>query len=154
VLHCDIENSLYRLGVETIDLYYLHRDDGKTPVGEIIERMNGFIQRGWLRYLGASNWPVERIAAANAYAAEKGLQGFVISQIQGSLAVSSHQPTTDPTIRYLAAPTADWHRQAGMPVVAFSATANGYFSEQPNPGAERSFGNPTSEGRRERARQL
>jgi aryl-alcohol dehydrogenase-like predicted oxidoreductase len=154
VLLCDIENSLYRLGVETIDLYYLHRDDGTTPVGEIIERLNGFIQRGWLRYLGASNWSVERIAAANAYAAEKGLQGFAISQIQGSLAASSHAPTADPTHRYLDAPTAEWHRRTGMPVAAFSATANGYFSESPGHLAEPFFGNLTSQARRERARQL
>jgi aryl-alcohol dehydrogenase-like predicted oxidoreductase len=154
VLTADIESSLFRLGVETIDLYYLHRDDGRTPVGEIIERLNGFVRRGWIRYLGASNWPVERIAEANAYAEAKGLQGFVASQIQGSLAVAKQEPTDDPTYRFLDAKTAAWHRQSHLPVVAYSATANGYFSDQPSALSGQLYDNAENQARRERAREL
>ena len=154
VLQCDIESSLFRLGAETIDLYYLHRDDGKTPAGEIIERLNNFIRRGWLRFLGASNWSTERIAEANAYAAAKNLQGFVISQIQGNLALANDAPTTDPTHRYLDAATIAAHQRSGIPVAAFSATAGGYFADNPPQGAKSLFDNPISQQRRERARAL
>jgi len=44
------------------------RDDPRLPVAEIIETMNAEIRQGRIRYLGASNWQVARIAAANAYA--------------------------------------------------------------------------------------
>ncbi len=154
VLVGDIESSLFRLGVETIDLYYLHRDDGKTSVGEIIERLNGFIRRGWIRYIGASNWSVARIEEANAYAVANGLHGFVASQIQGSLAVANPVPTADPTTRFLDAPTAAWHRKSLLPVVAYSATANGYFSKTPAPLGETLNKNGENEMRRERAREL
>jgi aryl-alcohol dehydrogenase-like predicted oxidoreductase len=156
VLRCDIENSLYRLGVETIDLYFLHRDDGTTPVGEIIERLNGFIWRGWLRYLGASNWSVERIAEANAYAAERGLQGFVVSQVQWGLAEPNWKgqvrSAPDPTHRCVDEKELAFHAKTGIPVAAFSATESGYFAD--NPGADALYDNPISQAQRERARQL
>lgn len=154
VLTGDIESSLFRLGVETIDLYYLHRDDAKTPVGEVIERLNGFVRRGWIRYLGASNWSVERIGEANAYADANGLQGFVVSQIGGSLAVGNQVPTADPTNRFLDAPTAAWHRQSLLPIVAYSATANGYFSKAPTSPGETPNDNGGNQARRDRAREL
>src|SRR5439155_5807796 len=83
VIAADLDDSLERLGLDCIPLYYLHRDDGLTPVGEIVETLNEEIGRGRVRYLGASNWSVARIAAANAYAAAHGLRGFVASQVQG-----------------------------------------------------------------------
>jgi aryl-alcohol dehydrogenase-like predicted oxidoreductase len=156
VLCCDIENSLCRLGVDTIDLYYLHRDDGKTPVGEIMERLNGFIRRGWLRYLGASNWSVARIGAANAYAAERGLQGFVISQVQWGLAdpnwMSEVRDAPDPTHRCVDLKELAFHAATGIPVAAFSATESGYFAD--NAGGDALYDNPVSRARRVRARQL
>lgn len=155
VLHFDIENSLFRLGVKTIDLYFLHRDDGRTPVGEVIERLNGFIRRGWLRYIGASNWSVERIAAANAYAAEKGLQGFVASQIQGSLATPIHPiGDSEPTTRFLDDATAAWHRESNLPITAYSSTASGYFSDHPASLGITLYDDATNQARRERAQKL
>ena len=153
VLFADIENSLFRLGVDCIDLYYLHRDDGRTPVGELIERLNGFIRRGWIRYIAASNWPVERIAAANAYAAEKGLQGFVASQVQWGLATPNWPITeTEPTNRYVTDAELMFHTATNLPIVAYSATVSGYFSGNPN--ADSQYDNPTNQKRRERARTL
>jgi len=156
VLRCDIENSLYRLGIETIDLYYLHRDDGRTPVGQIIEFLNRQIAQGMIRYLGASNWSVERIAEANAYAAEKGLHGFVVSQIQWGLAdpnwKTEARNAPDPTVRCVDEKELAFHQQIGLPVAAYSATVSGYFADNPN--ADRLYDNPTNRARRELARQL
>jgi len=64
----DIRDSLARLEAAVLDFYWLHRDDPRLPVAEIIETMNAEIRQGRIRYLGASNWQVARIAAANAYA--------------------------------------------------------------------------------------
>jgi aryl-alcohol dehydrogenase-like predicted oxidoreductase len=128
VLASDVGESLERLGRDRIDLYYLHRDDGRTPVGEIIEALNGQIRQGRLRYLGASNWSVARIAEANSYARERGLQGFVVSQIQGSLAVPTWSTGPDPTTRRLGQEELEWHSGTGVPLVCYSATAGGYFS--------------------------
>src|SRR5947209_12902394 len=48
------EGSLGRLGVETIDLYYLHRVDPATPIEETVGAMAGLVQEGKVRHLGLS----------------------------------------------------------------------------------------------------
>jgi len=48
------EGSLRRLGVRTIDLYYLHRVDPRTPVEESVRAMAGLVAEGKVRYLGLS----------------------------------------------------------------------------------------------------
>ncbi len=49
---CD--GSLKRLGVETIDLYYLHRVDPGTPIEETVGAMAGLVEAGKVRFLGLS----------------------------------------------------------------------------------------------------
>jgi aryl-alcohol dehydrogenase-like predicted oxidoreductase len=48
------ENSLHRLGIETIDLYYQHRLDPNTPVEETVGTMAQLVREGKVRYLGLS----------------------------------------------------------------------------------------------------
>jgi aryl-alcohol dehydrogenase-like predicted oxidoreductase len=81
-----------------------------------------------LRYLGASNWSVERIAAANLYAAERGLQGFCVSQVHWSLAEPTWEMGPDPTMRCMTTPDAAWHAATGLPVMAYSPSAGGFFA--------------------------
>jgi aryl-alcohol dehydrogenase-like predicted oxidoreductase len=128
VIASDIEDSLDRLGIACIPLYYLHRDDGKTPVEQIIGTLNRQIARGRLRHVAASNWSVRRIAEANAYAERQNLHGFVVSQVQGSLAEPTWQPAADPTMRFVTQEEIAWNAVSGVPLVAYSATAGGYFA--------------------------
>src|SRR5579872_4503377 len=125
VIDSDIEDSLDRLRVDRIDLYYLHRDDGRTPVGEIVERLNRQVERGRIRALGASNWSVARMAAANAYAEARGLQGFAISQAQWSLSEPGWRQTADPSMRRVGEEEIAWHAHTGIPIAAYSATGGG-----------------------------
>jgi aryl-alcohol dehydrogenase-like predicted oxidoreductase len=150
----DLDGSLQRLGMDHVDLYYLHRDDARAPVGEVIDMLNAEIDRGKIRYLGCSNWPVARIAAANAYAAEHGLQGFAVSQPQFSLAKFNFEPGEDPTLRSLTGDDIAWHTETGLPAIAFSSTACGYFAGSTRENAVAQFDNPVSQSRRARARQL
>ncbi|MDR3608820.1 MAG: aldo/keto reductase [Oligoflexia bacterium] len=48
------EKSLKRLGVESIDLYYLHRLDPRTPIEETVEAMAKLVQQGKVRFIGLS----------------------------------------------------------------------------------------------------
>lgn len=148
VVNSDIEESLDRLGTDRIDLYYLHRDDGRTPVCEIIEMLNRQIERGRIRALGASNWSVARMAEANAHASEKGLQGFVVSQVQWSLSVPDWQATADPTMRTVGEEEIAWHAETGIPIAAYSATGNGFFAKPLK------TDNPVNRTRWERAQEL
>lgn len=149
VLSRDLDESLERLGLDSVDLYYLHRDDGRTPVAAVVAWLNREIQRGRIRYAGASNWSVARIAEANAWAAQAGLQGFVTSQVQWSLADPDWTAGEEPTMRSVTAEELPWHTATQMPVVAYSATANGYFARDPQ-----GRGSAINRARWERARLL
>ncbi len=48
------EASLQRLGIETIDLYYQHRVDPKTPIEDTVGAMAGLVQEGKVRFIGLS----------------------------------------------------------------------------------------------------
>ncbi len=128
LLRRDVEQSLERLGFDQIDLYFLHRDDGITPVAEVIETLNELIGRRQLRWIAASNWSTRRIEQANAYATQKGLCGFCASQVQWSLATPNWQVGEDPVMRHLTAEDRAWHAQKQIPVLAYSSTAGGFFS--------------------------
>ena len=117
----DIDDSLGRLQCDSIELYYLHRDDTQMPVKEIMDALNAEIKRGRIRYLGASNWDVHRIEQANTYARENGLAPFVISQPRWSLAVSSSGYDLN------APGQIEWHRQIGLAVAPYSPNAGGFF---------------------------
>jgi aryl-alcohol dehydrogenase-like predicted oxidoreductase len=60
------EQSLRRLGVETIDLYYQHRVDPRTPIEETVGAMAELVDEGKVRYLGLSEAAPETIRRAHA----------------------------------------------------------------------------------------
>lgn len=150
VIAADIDDSLQRLGVETIDLYQLHRDDPRVPVDEIMAALNAEVRRGRVRHLGASNWSVERLAAANEYAGLHALRWLSVSQIHFSLADPQWPVGPDPTMRYLTATDREWHARTRLPVLAYSSSAGGYFAGR----AEAGYGTPVNAARRDRAREL
>lgn len=59
------EGSLQRLGVEVIDLYYLHRVDPSTPIEETVGAMAELVRQGKVRYLGLSEVAVETLERAH-----------------------------------------------------------------------------------------
>ena len=74
VLARDVAESLERLGVNAIDLYFLHRDDSRAH-GEIMDALHEHVVSGRMRELGASNWTTARIEEANRYAPRAGGAG-------------------------------------------------------------------------------
>ena len=61
-----VENSLKRLKIDTIDLYYAHRVDPKVPVEETVGVMSELVKEGKIRYLGLSECTPEDLKKANA----------------------------------------------------------------------------------------
>jgi len=62
--HC--EGSLDRLGVDAIDLYYLHRVDPDVPIAETIGAMAELVTEGKVRHLGVSEVTTDQLGAAHA----------------------------------------------------------------------------------------
>lgn len=63
-----VEGSLRRLGVDTIDMLWLHQEDRAVPIEESVEGLAAFTADGTVRRVGASNHPAWRIERARAHA--------------------------------------------------------------------------------------
>lgn len=120
--------SLGRLGVDTIDLYVLHRDDPRVPVEEIVDAMNEHVEAGRIRAWGGSNWSHRRIAEANTYADSARLHGIVASSPNLALAVPLEPMWSDNVTIAGDAEALRWYRQTQLPVLAWSSQARGFFS--------------------------
>lgn len=70
------EQSLRRLGIERLDLFYAHKDDPNTPLEETLTAFTQLIDAGKIRLAGASNYLAWRLADADAIAAAQGLTEF------------------------------------------------------------------------------
>jgi aryl-alcohol dehydrogenase-like predicted oxidoreductase len=77
-----IDASLARLRTDYVDLYQCHRYDWDTPLEETMEALTEVVRQGKARYLGFSEWPVEKIREAQAM---PGVEHFVSSQPQYSM---------------------------------------------------------------------
>ena len=76
----DLSESLDHLGVDAIDLYWLHSDNPQAPIEPIIDTLIAHQKSGAVRYFGASNWTPDRITAAQTYAISIGHPGFAAIQ--------------------------------------------------------------------------
>ena len=91
--HCEpqfikqqLEESLDRLKLESLDIYCLHRDNLDIPVEEFIDALNEIHSAGLISILGASNWTLERFDNANNYAKKYKKIGFKVLSNNFSLA--------------------------------------------------------------------
>jgi aryl-alcohol dehydrogenase-like predicted oxidoreductase len=124
----DLEASLLAAGLEYADLYLLHRDAVKLPVDDMIVPMNELIREGKTRAIGVSNWTGARIARANRFAQENGLEPFRLSQTHFSLARTTSAATGDITQVPMSDIEYQWFIDHDFVVMAFSSQAQGYFA--------------------------
>lgn len=132
----DLELSLKTLGVEYIDIYFYHRDDPSRPVGELLERMEGFRRAGKIRYYGCSNWTTERMREADDYARAHGLRGFVANQNLYNLASKYMKPFEDDTMVTADEAMLDYYRQSQNTPMPYFGNCGGFFHHLERFGAE------------------
>lgn len=106
---CDA--SLQRLGVDVIDLYYLHRVDPKVPIEETVGAMADLVRAGKVRHIGLSEASSESIRRAHAV--------HPVSALQSEYSLWNREPEIDviPTCREL-----------GIAFVPFSPLGRGFLS--------------------------
>jgi aryl-alcohol dehydrogenase (NADP+) len=75
-----IEGSLERLGIDTVDLYYAHRDDTDTPLQETLGAFGELIEEGRIRYAAASNYSAERLQETLRVGEGAGMASYVALQ--------------------------------------------------------------------------
>ena len=127
----DIEESLTALGLDCIDFYWLHRDDERRDIEEIIDTMESFVAEGKIRYYGASNYRLNRMKEAVAYSQKNNCQGFSAVSNQWSLASVNPESraSSDPTLAWMTKEFYQWHKKTKMPSIPYSATASGFFEK-------------------------
>ncbi len=128
-LEKDINDSLECLGTDYVDIFFLHRDDTKVPVEEIMPVLNDIYLSGKAHFIGVSNWSCQRIQAANDFAAKNGMEPIRISQIYYSLAHASSSILGDPTLVCMDTKEFRWYSENKFPLMAFSPQAKGFFSK-------------------------
>ncbi|MBV9784614.1 MAG: aldo/keto reductase [Acidisphaera sp.] len=75
-----VEASLRRLGTETIDILYLHKEDHATPLDETVRALADMMRAGKIRYFGVSNYRSWRVAEICRLCDEAGIDRPVVSQ--------------------------------------------------------------------------
>ncbi len=126
----DLHDSLARMQVDYCDLYVLHRDDPRVPVGPIVEALNHWQREGKIRAFGGSNWSHTRLQEANDYAAAHGLNGFTLSSPHFSLAEQLKPPWPGclSITGHTNSAAQEWYSRAQMPLFAWSSLGGGFFS--------------------------
>jgi len=112
------DDSLRRLGIDTIDLYFAHEDDATVPLADTLGAFARLIERGKVRAIGASNYSAPRLAEALAVSAQHGLPRFEVVQPEYNLvARKDYESTLAPLVE---------REQLG--VVCYYALASGFLS--------------------------
>ncbi len=125
-IESDVNTSLKELGINYIDLLWLHRDDITKPVEPIIDTLNSLVKAGKIKNFGASNWSYDRIVEANDYAKKSGQIGFCASQALYNLATRSR--VWEPMLAYIE-DEKEKYDSGNLPVFAYSSQAKGFFEK-------------------------
>jgi len=80
-----IEASLERLGIDTVDLYYAHKDDPDTPLQETLGAFDRLIGEGKIRHAAASNYSASRLSEALAIGERAGMARYEALQPEYNL---------------------------------------------------------------------
>jgi aryl-alcohol dehydrogenase-like predicted oxidoreductase len=112
------ENSLRRLRIDTIDLYFAHEDDPTVPLADTLGAFGRLIEQGKVRAIGASNYSAPRLAEALAASAGQGLPRYEVLQPEYNLvARRQYEQELEPLAR-----------EAGLGVVSYYSLASGFLS--------------------------
>jgi aryl-alcohol dehydrogenase-like predicted oxidoreductase len=125
-IRADVELSLTRLGIERIDLWYLHRDDPSRPAAEIVGVLQALQAEGKIASFGASNWTLPRIREALAVPGPN----FVSNQVLGNVFCRIMNPLGDKTSVVLDAPAFHHALTQDMSLFLYTSSAHGYFERR------------------------
>lgn len=118
-----VEASLQRLGTDSIDVYYMHRDDETTPLEETLSTMARLIEAGRIHYYGVSNFRGWRIARMVETARRMGVPPPVVCQ-----------PPYNAMSRGIEVEVLPACAHYGVGVVSYSPLARGVLTAKYKPG--------------------
>jgi len=118
-LMASIDQSLKRMHLDYVDLFYSHRFDPDTPVEETLQALVDIVRAGKALYVGISNWPLEPLRQADKYLRERDVPLLIY---QGKLNMLDRQPMDEGIL--------DFCHQQGIGFIAFSPLAQGLLTNR------------------------
>lgn len=118
-LMASLNQSLKRMNLEYVDLFYSHRYDPNTPLEETLQAMVDIVKQGKALYLGISRWPLEALKFADQYLKERDCPLLIF---QDRLNMLDHEPQENGTLDYCA--------ENGIGFISFSPLAQGLLTDR------------------------
>ena len=112
------EQSLHRMGLDHVDVFYSHRVDPVTPIEETVGALDTLVRQGKALYVGISSYSAERTEAAVAVARELGTPLVI------------HQPAYSILNRWIEDGLTDTLEQNGIGAIAFTPLAQGLLTDK------------------------
>lgn len=130
-----IDDSLKRLQMEYVDIFYIHHVDTQTPLEEMLRALDDLVHQGKVRYTACSNYQAWRLSEALWLSESLNLARFVCYQPQYNLVVRDIEQELVPLCEY-----------KGLGIVVWSPLAGGFLSGKYKPGERLQEGSRSEEG--------
>lgn len=114
-----LDQSLRRMHLDYVDLFYSHRFDPNTPIEETLQALVDVVRMGKALYVGISNWPLEPLQAAAKYLRERDVPLLIY---QGRLNMLNREPIEEGILDFC-------HRE-GIGFIAYSPLAQGLLTDR------------------------
>ena len=117
-LLASLDQSLQRMGLDYVDIFYSHRFDPDTPLEETMGALASAVQQGKALYVGVSSYSAHKTREAHAILKSMGVQALI------------HQPSYSLMNRWIEEDLLDTLGDTGMGCIAFSALAQGLLTDK------------------------
>ncbi|SKC51968.1 L-glyceraldehyde 3-phosphate reductase [Plantibacter cousiniae (nom. nud.)] len=117
-LTASLDESLERMGLDYVDVFYSHRVDEVTPIEETVGALDAIVRSGKALYVGISSYSAERTAAAHAVARELGTPLVI------------HQPSYSILNRWVEDGLTEVLTETGLGAIAFVPLAQGLLTDK------------------------
>ena len=118
-LMSSLDQSLKRMRLDYVDLFYSHRYDPNTPIEETLQALVDIVRAGKALYVGISNWPLEPLKAGVKYLKEHDVPLLIY---QGRLNMLDREPINEGIL--------DFTYKAGVGFIAYSPLAQGLLTDR------------------------
>ena len=118
-LMASLDQSLKRMKIDYVDLFYSHRYDPVTPLEETLQALVDIVRQGKALYVGISRWPLEATKFAAKYLKERDVPLLIY---QGKLNMLNREPIEQGILDFCA--------QEGVGFIAFSPLAQGLLTDR------------------------
>ena len=118
-LMASLDQSLKRMHLDYVDLFYSHRYDPETPLEETLQALVDIVHSGKALYVGISRWPLEASRFAFRYLKERDVPCLIY---QGRLNMLDHEPMESGILELC--------RENGVGFISFSPLAQGLLTDR------------------------